>query len=151
MAISTMPDSSLLALPGRQQGHVQLVHLSPCPRPSSSKTVPSHTPATSTFRAPIILAHTHSLSTLSCDPEGTHILTSSERGTLLRVWDTGRGRLERELRRGVDRAEMWGLEFDSSDTGPRSKGGKVVGWSDKGTVHVWDDGLEVGPDGVARP
>ncbi|WVQ96062.1 hypothetical protein IAU59_003162 [Kwoniella sp. CBS 9459] len=155
MAVSTAPGSSLLALPGRQPGHVQLISLSACPAPSnlsntssapSGPTASSRTSATS-FRSPIILAHTHPLSTLSTTPTGSHLMTTSERGTLIRIWDTARGRLERELRRGVDRAEMWGAKFDSpllvdGGTGQgTSAGGKgqVVGWSDKGTVHVWAD------------
>ncbi|KAK8849744.1 hypothetical protein IAR55_005079 [Kwoniella newhampshirensis] len=134
IALSTSPSSTLLALPGRQAGHVQLVHLPPCP-PSPSSSTPIPTP---TFRSPIILAHNHPLSTLSCTSTGSHILTTSERGTLLRVWDTSRGRLEKELRRGVDRAEMWGVEFEELNVAGGT-GGRVVGWSDKGTVHVWGD------------
>ncbi|WVQ66421.1 uncharacterized protein L199_004602 [Kwoniella botswanensis] len=126
MALSSSAGSSLLALPGRQPGHVQLISLPPCPPiPASSN------PSSTAFRSPIILAHTHPLSTLSCTPNGSHIITTSERGTLLRIWDTTKGRLERELRRGVDRAEMWGCEFDNDGKG------RVVAWSDKGTVHVW--------------
>jgi WD40 repeat protein len=152
MALSTSPGSTLLALPGRQPGHVQLVHLSPCPLPPSSSLNTLPPSSTTAFRSPIILAHTHPLSTLRCDPSGSHLLTTSERGTLLRVWDAGKGRLDRELRRGVDRAEMWGVQFEPGLTkGGPSKGGKVVGWSDKGTIHVWNDGDEMGPDGIPRP
>ncbi|WWC73615.1 uncharacterized protein I206_107587 [Kwoniella pini CBS 10737] len=137
MALSTSPGSCLLALPGRQSGHVQLISLPPCPPiPSSSN------PASTAFRSPIILAHTHPLSTLSTTINGTHIMTTSERGTLLRIWDTTRGRLERELRRGVDKAEIWGCEFEGNGKS------KVVGWSDKGTVHVWrDDNLPKSDNG----
>jgi hypothetical protein len=83
------------------------------------------------------------------------------------------------LRRGVDKAEMWGVEFEDGVLGgeevqvhkakttagevvgptqlsstrtddetrreeARRKGGRVVGWSDKGTIHVWesDDAVE---------
>lgn len=69
------------------------------------------------------------------------------------MWDTARGRLERELRRGVDRAEMWGAVLEGGTFGEVGKkegeeggasvgmeglaGGRVIGWSDKGTVHVW--------------
>ncbi|OCF61849.1 hypothetical protein L486_01511 [Kwoniella mangroviensis CBS 10435] len=128
MALSTSAGSTLLALPGRQPGHVQLISLPLCP----PVPAPSN-PSTTAFRSPIILAHTHPLSTLSCTPNGSHIITTSERGTLLRIWDTTKGRLERELRRGVDRAEMWGCEFENDGKG------RVVAWSDKGTVHVWKD------------
>ena len=133
-ALSTAPGSTLLALPGRQPGHVQLIHL--------PRGVESATP--NTFRSPILLVHTHPLSSLACSATGSHLLTASERGTLLRVWDTSRGVLESELRRGVDRAEIWGVLFEDSifpvdrRDGMRRKGGRVVGWSDKGTVHVWE-------------
>lgn len=137
-----------MALPGRQPGHVQLIHLPPCPAPASCAAT---SPGTGTFRSPILLAHTHPLSALACSATGSHLLTASERGTLLRVWDTARGALENELRRGVDPAEIWGLVFEDAvfaDFGALSdpdrrreyqkrKGGRVVGWSDKGTVHVW--------------
>lgn len=157
-AVSTAPGSTLLALPGRQPGHVQLVHLPPCGTPlGKAKTV------TASFRSPILLAHTHPLSSLTCSATGSYILTASERGTLLRVWDTARGSLEKELRRGVDRAEIWGLSFEDTvfvDVAAledsekhreitRRKGGRVVGWSDKGTVHVWGDSLPAVP--AAKP
>lgn len=139
MAVSTASLSTLLAIPGRQPGHVQLIHLPPCPPLS-----PSTPTSTNAYRSPIILAHTHQLSSLGCTASGSHIVTTSERGTLLRVWDTGRGRLERELRRGVDRAEMWGavledgiLSQDKAASSHALPGGRVAGWSDKGTVHMW--------------
>lgn len=159
VALATSPGSTLLALPGRQPGHVQLVNLPPCPGPSSSAAPPTNSRTGSTsFRSPILLAHTHPLSTLSCSADGAYLLTTSERGTLLRVWDTARGRLERELRRGVDRAEMWGAAFaggpalnagqgaqspplPSKDEGA-GLGGRVMGWSDKGTIHIWASGQE---------
>jgi hypothetical protein len=136
MGVATAPGSTLLVMPGRQAGHVQLVSLSPCP-PLPTGTTSRNPPQ---YRSPIILAHTHPLSTLACTANGSHVLTTSERGTLLRVWDTSRGRLERELRRGMDRADMWGVKFeDEVSEGDRArKGGMVVGWSDKGTVHVWE-------------
>ncbi|WVQ84518.1 hypothetical protein IAT38_006672 [Cryptococcus sp. DSM 104549] len=156
MALSTAPGSTLLALPGRQVGHVQLVQLAPCPTPPTSPFPGSQAepappaPTAHTFRSPIILAHTHALSTLTTTPSGSHILTTSERGTLLRVWDTTRGRLERELRRGVDRAEMWGAEFEGA-AGREGKEGRVVGWSDKGTIHVWGDEERRGAGDGSRP
>lgn len=136
VAVATSPSSTLLAMPGRQAGHVQLVSLPPCsPLASSSSTVQP-----GQYRSPIILAHNHPLSTLACTANGSHVLTTSERGTLLRVWDTSRGRLERELRRGVDRADMWGVKFEDEvmEGDKARKGGMVVGWSDKGTIHVWE-------------
>lgn len=39
----------------------------------------------------------------------------------------------------MDRAEMWGIKFEDEvqESDKSRKGGMVVGWSDKGTVHVW--------------
>lgn len=141
MAISTTPGSTLLALLGRQAGHVQLISLPPCASPPGSVA----TGRNNTFRSPIILAHTHPLSSLTCSADGLKVITTSERGTLLRVWNTTRGHLERELRRGVDRAEMWGASFepppnnlpDRSSTHTERTPESVVGWSDKGTIHIW--------------
>jgi WD40 repeat protein len=135
VAVATSPASTLLAMPGRQAGHVQLVSLPPCLPLATTSSIPQPQ-----FRSPIILAHNHPLSTLACTANGSHVLTTSERGTLLRVWDTSRGRLERELRRGVDRADMWGVKFEDEviEGDKARKGGMVVGWSDKGTIHVWE-------------
>ena len=135
VAVATSPASTLLAMPGRQAGHIQLVSLPPC-QPKAATSPSSHPQ----YRSPIILAHNHPLSTLACTANGSHVLTTSERGTLLRVWDTSRGRLERELRRGVDRADMWGVKFEDEvmEGDKARKGGMVVGWSDKGTIHVWE-------------
>ena len=57
------------------------------------------------------------------------MLTTSERGTLLRVWDS-RGTLERELRRGVDRADMWNVKFEAEvmEGDKARKGGMAVGY-----------------------
>ena len=55
----------------------------------------------------------------------------------MRVWDTRSGGKLRELRRGVDRAEMWGTAFEPRTTFTEGEMGRVVGWSDKGTIHVW--------------
>ncbi|BEI82656.1 hypothetical protein CcaverHIS002_0305240 [Cutaneotrichosporon cavernicola] len=142
IALATAPGATLLALPGRQAGHVHLINLPPCGGASAPPAA---------FRSPFLLAHAHPLSALACSASGAHLLTASERGTLVRVWDTARGAQDSELRRGVDRAEIWGLQFeDAIDLRPldgdrrrdalRRKGGRVVGWSDKGTVHVWAGG-----------
>lgn len=57
-----------------------------------------------------------------------NVLTTSERGPLLRVWDTSRERHERELERGVYRADMWGVKFEDGLTA-----------GDKGTDLMWSN------------
>ena len=135
LAIATAAHSTLLAIPGRQMGHIQLVHLPPCPAPQPIGP-PSSTPPTRPPPAPtkhpvsIIAAHTTALSTLSVPPSGRLLATTSSRGTLIRIWDTTTGKLVRELRRGTDKAEIYGVAFTPDEK-------EVAVWSDKGTVHVF--------------
>ncbi|GAA5892737.1 hypothetical protein JCM5296_004009 [Sporobolomyces johnsonii] len=133
VALATEPSSTLLAFPGRQPGQVQLVqlppldvHAPPLPPP------PSHDPTTPPYPSvSIILAHTTALSALSTTPSGSLLATASSKGTLVRVWDPATSYLVKELRRGTDSAEIFGVSF-------RRDGGAVAVSSDKGTVHVWD-------------
>lgn len=169
MAIATAPQATLLAIAGRQTGHVQLVHLPPCPPPpaappglgidddstpqkTSSSTIPQSGPSRTTLRdfaeaqaqaarekgkgrsktnrVAFIAAHESALAALAVLPNGALIATASARGTLVRVWDAQEGHLVREVRRGADRAEIYGLAF-------RPDGRDLAAWSDKGTVHVF--------------
>ncbi|KAK4702982.1 hypothetical protein P7C70_g3229, partial [Phenoliferia sp. Uapishka_3] len=135
VALATDEGSTLLAFPGRQPGQVQLVRLPPLDsRDSPLPPPPSHDPTTTPFPSvSIILAHTTSLSALSTTPSGSLIATASEKGTLVRIWDPNTSHLVKELRRGTDSAEIFGISF-------RRDGGAVCVSSDKGTVHVWDLG-----------
>lgn len=157
-AISTDTGSCLLAIPGRTLGHIQLIQLSPClsigedasPGPTSTETLTIH----SAFRTPIIPAHTHQLSSLACTTDGKYVISSSDRGSIFRIWNVATGGLERELRRGVDKAIIWGVDlvYRPDMPGGEDRGGQVVTasgkrelwmvcWSDKGTIHIWGDVL----------
>ncbi|KAH8106109.1 WD40-repeat-containing domain protein [Cristinia sonorae] len=134
LAIATAAHATLLAIPGRQLGHVQLIHLSPCvpPQPlGPPSSSPSKAPSASPQRhVSIIAAHTSALTTISVPPSGRLLATTSSRGTLIRIWDTRTGKLVRELRRGTDKAEIYGVAFRPDER-------EVCVWSDKGTVHVF--------------
>ncbi|GJE84439.1 WD40 repeat-like protein [Phanerochaete sordida] len=135
LALATRTHSTLLAVPGRQTGHVQLIHLPPCEPPeplgppSSSPPSPPPPPPTK-HPVSIIAAHTSALSTLSVPASGRCLATTSARGTLVRIWDAVSGKLIRELRRGTDKAEIYGVSFRPDER-------EVCVWSDKGTVHVF--------------
>ncbi|KAI0303878.1 WD40-repeat-containing domain protein [Russula brevipes] len=118
VAIATGAYSTLLAAPGRQPGHVQLIHLPPCPRPC-----PSHPHS-------VIVAHNTAITTLAVTRSGKLLATTSVRGTLVRVWDTATGKQTRELRRGSDQAEIYGVAFRPDEA-------EICVWSDKGTIHVF--------------
>jgi hypothetical protein len=126
--------STLLAIPGRKIGHVQLIHLPECmpPEPLGPPTgaPPQPPPAPTKHPVSMIVAHETALSTLSVPPSGKLIATTSARGTLVRVWDTVTGNRLRELRRGSDQAEIYGVAFRPDEQ-------ELCVWSDKGTVHVF--------------
>ena len=135
LTIATAPYSTLLAIAGRQIGHVQLVHLPPCPLPEyrgppSSSPPRKPPPPPSKHPVSIIAAHTSALTSLSTPPSGRLFATTSERGTLVRVWDSVTGKLIREFRRGTDKAEIYGVAFRPDEQ-------ELCVWSDKGTIHVF--------------
>lgn len=134
LAMATGAYSTLLAIPGRKIGHVQLIHLPECkpPEPLGPPTgaPPQPPPAPTKHPVSMIVAHETALSTLSVPPSGKLIATTSARGTLVRVWDTITGSRLRELRRGSDQAEIYGVSFRPDEQ-------ELCVWSDKGTVHVF--------------
>lgn len=136
LALATGVNSTLLAIAGRQLGHVQLVHLPLCQLSTSSDpqqpSASSRKPQLSPTKHPvsIIAAHTTALNTLSLPPSGRLLATTSTRGTLVRVWDALTGKLLRELRRGTDKAEIYGVAFRPDEQ-------ELCVWSDKGTIHVF--------------
>jgi WD40 repeat protein len=78
----------------------------------------------------IIAAHTSAVTTLTATASGRLLATTSSHGTLVRVWDAHSGKLVRELRRGADKAEIYGVAFRPDEQ-------ELCVWSDKGTVHVF--------------
>ncbi|KAG6891288.1 hypothetical protein C0992_009480 [Termitomyces sp. T32_za158] len=135
LAMATAAYSTLLTIAGRQLGHVQLVHLPPCappvpiePSPSSLPRKPPPPPAK--HPVSIIAAHETALTTLTVPASGRLLATTSSRGTLVRIWDSLSGKLVRELRRGTDKADIYGVAFRPDEQ-------ELCVWSDKGTVHVF--------------
>jgi len=77
-----------------------------------------------------IPAHNNPLTQMVLNMEGTRLATASEKGTLIRVFDTKTGDQIKEVRRGADKAEIFAIAFNPSST-----------WmcvsSDKGTIHIY--------------
>ncbi|KAG8825715.1 hypothetical protein FRC17_008559 [Serendipita sp. 399] len=139
VALATAPGSTLLAFPGRQTGHLQLVYLPPCPAPPTDSTPGSSQAYQSPRLKPVplrrdpvthIVAHTSALASISVSPSGRYVATTSETGTLIRIWDTDKGKNSHEFRRGIDQAHIYGVAFRPDEK-------ECCAWSDKGTVHFF--------------
>jgi len=78
----------------------------------------------------IITAHSNPLSALALNADGSRLATASDRGTLIRVWNTLTGEKVREFRRGLEVVTITSLAFDLDST-------RLVVCSDKGTTHIF--------------
>lgn len=83
----------------------------------------------------LISAHETALMCFSLNFDGTKLATASEKGTLIRIFDTSSGKLMQELRRGADRAEIYSIAFNYNSQW-------LAVSSDKGTVHVYSLGKD---------
>jgi len=88
-------------------------------------------------KSTLIPAHESELSQIALNLDGTRLATASDKGTLIRIFDTYSGELLQELRRGMDRAEIYSLAFNASST-------FVACSSCKGTVHIFALGADGG-------
>jgi len=110
-ALCPYSSNTVLVCPGLQRGHVRVDLY------DSKKTT-------------MIPAHETSLSCLALNSDGTLLATASEKGTLIRIFDTSSGKNLQELRRGADRAEIYSIAFNPSSVW-------LACSSDKGTVHIF--------------
>lgn len=118
-AIATEPNAAqLLAAPAHRKGSLQLLDVS-----RAVKNAHSSSPA-------VVGCHQTELVCLSLSANGAKLATASERGTIIRVWDTGSKLMLQELRRGSDYADVYCINLNSV-------GSLVCCVSDKGTLHVW--------------
>lgn len=145
IALSTHTGGSLLVIPGRQVGQLQIITLPSVPalvRKGDGSlevdAISDDSPVVSRSvvggvrpKQPIIVAHEHALACISLSASERHVATASTKGTLIRVWDTATGALVRELRRGMEHVEVLGIAFDGDH--------RLACWSDKGSIHVWND------------
>ena len=98
-ALSSDRESMVLACPGLQRGQVRLEIYN-------------------LRRTRFITAHESNIACMELNSAGTVLATASDKGTLVRVFDTmDNGTLLHELRRGVDRAKIHCLAFSHETCG----------------------------------
>jgi WD40 repeat protein len=118
-ALSPSETSNVLACPGVVKGHLK---------------VELYT----TRKSQLIPAHETDLAAIALNATGSLVATASEKGTLIRVFDTATGQQLHELRRGADRAIIHCICFNINST-------YLACTSDKRTAHIFslkDDGVE---------
>jgi WD repeat-containing protein 45 len=111
IAQSATQESDVLAVPGPNIGTVRI----------ELNSIGKNT---------MLKAHESELAAIALNFDGSVLATASDKGTIVRTWDTVSGVQLREFRRGADRAEIYSIAFNRPST-------YVICSSDKGTVHVF--------------
>ncbi|KAB7496602.1 WD repeat domain phosphoinositide-interacting protein 3 [Armadillidium nasatum] len=106
-------NTSLLAFPSPKTGHVQIIDLA-----NTEKHIQE------------IHAHDSPLSCIAINMPGTRIATASEKGTLIRIFDTSTCEQINELRRGANNATIYCINFSQDSS-------LLCVSSDHGTIHVF--------------
>ncbi|KAF3794382.1 Autophagy-related protein 18c [Nymphaea thermarum] len=113
--LSHQQNTSVLACPGLHRGQVRIEHFG-------------------LKMTKFINAHDSNIACFTLTNDGLLLATASTKGTLIRIFNTMDGTRLQEVRRGVDRADIYSIALSPS-----------IQWlavsSDKGTVHVF--GLRV--------
>lgn len=113
-ALSYDDPKAALACPDKEKGKVKI-----------NIYDKSETESTQTIKA-----HDSSIAALTLNYSGTLLATASDKGTIIRLFNTETGDALQELRRGSDKAEIFSIAIDVNT--------KWLGCtSDKGTVHVF--------------
>eukprot|EP00877_Chromochloris_zofingiensis_P013096 jgi/Chrzof1/803/Cz01g29120.t1 len=111
VAVSSSAESTVLACPGLHTGQVRIELYD-------------------RKQTKFISAHNTALACLTLSMDGKRLATASDKGTLIRVWNTADGQLLQELRRGTEPAHIYSIAMSPN-----------CDWlavsSDKGTVHVF--------------
>lgn len=101
-----------MAIPDEKQGTVKIVHFG-----DEKKVVE-------------VPAHNGSVAAMKLSQDGSILVTASDKGTLLRMFNTTTGEKITEVRRGADHAVITDINLDASNK-------FLCCASDKGTIHVF--------------
>ena len=111
-AITSDEKSFVIAFPYKHVGYVKLKNYN------------------SPLNVPTINAHDNNIAFIALNHEGTLLATSSEKGTLIRIFNTSNGELIQELRRGAKIADIYYITFDLNNK-------FIACTSSSRTVHIF--------------
>ena len=111
-AISSDDNIFVIAFPYRHEGYVKVKNYD------------------SPLNVPAINAHDTNVSFITINHEGTLLSTSSEKGTLIRIFSVSNGELIQELRRGAKAANIYNITFDFNNK-------FIACSSSSGTIHIF--------------
>ena len=77
-----------------------------------------------------IPAHKGPINFLQLNRDGTILATASDKGTLIRLFNTSNGNIIQELRRGTENAEIYSIAFDETNR-------FLAVSSDRKTIHIF--------------
>lgn len=112
VALSLDTDNIVLAFPSVQTGIVRCVMLD-------------------MDRRIYIKAHEGEIACIALNRDGTRLATASEKGTLIRIFDTASGDQLKEVRRGSSQAKIWSIAFSSDNR-------YLCCVASSGSVHLFD-------------
>ena len=115
--VSSASDRQMLVTLGHKCGSLQLTDLSKIRDRDSGNIL-------------AITAHKTNIACLAINNQGTMVATASEKGTLIRLFDTQTQQNLIELRRGTDYALLHSISFSKDSS-------YLCVASDKGTVHIF--------------
>jgi hypothetical protein len=111
-AVSSDDNIFVIAFPYRHEGYVKVKNYD------------------SPLNVPTINAHDNNVSFITINHEGTLLSTSSEKGTLIRIFSVSNGELIQELRRGAKVADIYYITFDFNNK-------FIACSSSSGTIHIF--------------
>ncbi|KAM7534868.1 hypothetical protein Aperf_G00000109823 [Anoplocephala perfoliata] len=126
--VSQTLDNPIIVFPGIREGYVSVIT-----SPASTKISPSAIPPPRHFQA-----HQNALAAITLNTDADLLATASEKGTLIRVFNTRSLTLLHELRRGTQCALITSIAFDHD---PTVEDGHLIHRlavaSDRNTVHIF--------------
>lgn len=124
--LAVASDRIILVTPGPARGRARVIFY--------LRNVGAEGVSTAREKTMVVPAHDSTISAMAVDFDGQMLATSSEMGTIIRVWDIGswNSTCEKilEVRRGADRADIHSLAFS-----PDAQ--FMAAASGKGTIHVF--------------